>query len=421
MADRKQAWWLIFALAVATVWTIAACSGEDSGSAIDPGPGTSVGATDPGTSSGGAESSSGIASSSGGGSSSGKTSSSGGSSGASSSGGGSSGGGSSGGGSSGASSSGGSSGTSSSGGSSGTVTNPNATEKNFKVAFIGDTDTGSDFKSVLALVKAEGADLVVVQGDLTYSFHSASSWFSAIDSVLQTSTTKIPYFAARGNHDWSWTSAGGLGAGLDSRLTTWGVTPDNAKPSNANYALTYKGLKIVFADESETTPSRADYVKAQLSGDTHIWKICSFHKNQRATNVGPKSDEMGWPIYENCRSAGAIVAQGHSHTYSRSKTITADQTQTVDPTCSDPFALCVGPGKHFFFDSSLGGTDMRTLENTNHTYWASTYASDFGALFIEFYVDNDPKKATGYFKTVGGTIIDPPASSGKTFFTITAQ
>jgi len=409
MTDRRHAWWLVVAVLIAAVWTISACGSDDYSPAADPGADTNVAPTDP------TESSSGGGSS--GGSSSGASTSSGGSSSGSTSSGGSSGTGSS---SGTTSSSGGSSSGGSSSGDAG-LANPNATAKNFKVAFIGDTDTGTDFKNVLKLIKAEGAQAVVVQGDLTYSFHSASSWFSAIDAELQTATTKVPYFAARGNHDWSWTSASGLGAGLDSRLTTWGVTPDNNKPSNANYALTYKGLKIVFVDESETTPSRADYAKAQLAGDTHIWKMCSFHKNQRATNVGPKSDEMGWAIYENCRAAGAIVAQGHSHTYSRSKTITADQTQTIDASCSDPFALCVGPGKHFFFDSSLGGTDLRSLENTNHAYWASTYSSDFGALFIEFYVDNDPKKATGYFKTIGGTIIDPPASSGKTSFTITAQ
>jgi len=56
---------------------------------------------------------------------------------------------------------------------------------------------------------------------------------------------------------------------------------------------------------------------------------------------------------------------------------------------------------------------MRSLENTNHPYWASTYSSDFGALFIEFYVDGDPKKARGYFKTTGGTIQPSRNHSGR--------
>ena len=176
---------------------------------------------------------------------------------------------------------------------------------------------------------------------------------------------------------------------------------------------------MVFVSDSETSPSRADYIDERFKNDDHIWKICVWHKNMRASNVGPKNDEMGWAVYESCRNAGAIVAQGHSHTYSRSKTLTADATQTVDTACSDPFSLCVGPGKHFFFDSSVGGVGLRTLDNGNKPHFASTYSSDFGALFIEFNVDGDPKKARGYFKNVGGTIIDPPTSSGKTSFSIT--
>jgi hypothetical protein len=375
-AQLGQTWWLAGATVIAGVYTLAAC-GEEA-TPVDPGA-TTLGADAATSSSGASGGSSGAASSSGTGSSSGASSSGDGGSG-----------------------------------------DPNATPASFKVAFIGDTDQGLDFKAVADLIKAEGAQAVLIQGDLTYGFHTASSWFKAADDILQAGTAKIPYFASRGNHDWDWKLPNGLGEGLDSRLTTWGVTPDDGKPSNVNYALTYKGLKLVFADYG-TDSELADYVKDQLANDKHYWKICSWHKNMRDTNVGPKSSEMSWGIYENCREAGAIVAQGHSHTYGRSKTMTADQALTVDAACSDPFALCVGPGKHFFFDSSLGGTDLRPLEEEDKAHWASSYSSDFGALFIEFNVDGDPKKAKGYFKSVGKTIIDPPANTGKAFFTITSS
>lgn len=377
---RRYAWWAVVVTLIAGMWTVAAC-GQDATE------------EDPGASSG-----TGSSSGTSGGSSSGESSSSGASSGATSSG----------------------STSSSSGSTSGGVTG--STDPNFKVAFIGDTAAGNDFKAVLQLIKREKAQAVVIQGDLTYGGDKAGDWFPVADGELD--AAKIPYFVSRGNHDDDWNAATGLAKGLEDRLTKWAVTPDDGKPSLNNYALTYKGLKMVFVHESETSnPTRADYVKQQLENDKHVWKICSWHKNMRATNVGPKSDEMGWQIYENCRAAGAIVAQGHSHTYSRSKTMSADQALTVDATCSDPFALCVGPGKHFFFDSSAGGVDLRTLNGTvaAKPYWGSTYASDFGALFIEFNVDGDPKKAKGYFKTVGNVVIDPPANSGKTFFTITSS
>jgi hypothetical protein len=376
-AQLGQTWWLAGATVIAGIYTLSAC-GEEA-TTVDPGA-TTLGADAATSSSGASGGSSGAASSSGTGSSSGGSSSGDG------------------------------------GGSSGDP----ATPANFKVAFIGDTDQGGDFTSVLNLIKAEGAQAVMVQGDLTYSFHSAQSWVTAADGVLQSGGTNIPYFAARGNHDWDWKMNNGLGAKLDAKLATWGVTADSDAPSNVNYSLTYKGLKMVFLD-SGTSSSLANYAKTQLANDKHYWKICAFHKNMRDTNVGPKDDEMSWGVYENCREAGAIVAQGHSHTYSRSKTVTADQALTLDSTCTDPFALCVGPGKHFFFDSSIGGEDLRSLEQEDKPHWASSYSSDFGALFIEFNVDGDPKKAKGYFKTVGKTIIDPPANSGKAFFTITSS
>ncbi len=295
------------------------------------------------------------------------------------------------------------------------------TPPNLKVAFLADTSDGSGYKDVLALVKREKANLVLLQGDLTYRTTGtpAASWLAVTDAELDDATGRVPFFVARGNHDVDWST---LGSGLKNRLATWGVVPQHNDPTLGNYSLVYKGLKIVFVDESETSnPTRADYVKERLEGDPHLWKICSWHKNMRDSNAGGKGDEMGWQIYENCRQAGAFVAQGHSHTYSRSKTLVADASLTVDPACKDPFSLCVGPGKHFFFDNSLGGVGLRPLVDADKPHWASTYSADYGALFVEFHVDGDPRKAKAYFKTVNDVVVDPPASSGKAFFTITSS
>lgn len=291
---------------------------------------------------------------------------------------------------------------------------PIATEPNLKVAFIGDTGTGADFRRVLQLIKREGADLVMVQGDLNYSFGgSAGPWFSVADAEL---AGEIPYFLAKGNHDTDWRS---FGSGMASRLQSLGLTP-SGDPVSANYAVDYKGLAVVMVSDSETSPSRADFIKQRFQNDNHAWRICSWHKNQRASNIGPKNDEMGWAVYENCRAAGAIVAQGHSHTYSRSRTLTNDAAQTVDPTCKDPFDLCVGGGRHFFFDSSVGGQDLRgpTTSVASKPYWGGTFTGAFGALFIEFNVDGDPNRARGYFKTTDDRIVDPPPSSGRSSFSI---
>lgn len=292
---------------------------------------------------------------------------------------------------------------------------PITTQPALRVAFIGDTGTGADFRSVLQLIKRENADLIMVQGDLNYGlFSSAGPWLQAIDGELQ---GEIPYFVSKGNHDSDWKN--GYGKEMKSRLAAQGITPVG-DPVSMNYAFELKGLQVVMVGDSETSPTRADFIKQRFANDNHTWRICSWHKNQRATNIGPKDDEMGWATYEACRAAGAIVAQGHSHTYSRSRTLTNDATQTVDPTCNGPFDLCVGTNRHFFFDSSVGGYDLRspTTSIASKPYWGSTFTGAYGALFIDFNVDGNPNKARGYFKTTEDRIVDPPASSGRTSFTI---
>jgi len=71
----------------------------------------------------------------------------------------------------------------------------------------------------------------------------------------------------------------------------------------------------------------------------------------------------------------------------------------------------------------LAGVGVRAYDAGLHdddTWWSSQYASNrwmksgvvqsgtgtYGALFIRFYVDGDPKKALAYFKDVNGRIVD---------------
>ena len=79
----------------------------------------------------------------------------------------------------------------------------------------------------------------------------------------------------------------------------------------------------------------------------------------------------------------------------------------------------VDHGSTFVFVSGLGGRSIRGQERclpaATPPYgcngeWASIYTSDqsatFGALFVEFNVDGDAKKARGYFKNIDGLIVD---------------
>jgi calcineurin-like phosphoesterase family protein len=303
---------------------------------------------------------------------------------------------------------------------------PIRTDPDLKVAFIGDSGNGLDFKRVLELIKSEGADMVMHQGDFDYA-NDADGFFATIDGVLG---PNFPYFASVGNHDidtWNEGCADPRGCYaefLKNRMARIGVTPDDPNLNDEMYSVTYRGLKMVFVGQDG--PSAGDgiyapYLQDQLVADDHIWRICSWHKNQHAMQVGRKDDEMGWRVYETCKDLGAIIATGHEHSYHRTKTLTSIQTQIVDASCSGPDNLCVAkgsPGKSFVFVSGLGGRGVRgqerclpaTVPYGCNGEWARIYTrtqgATFGALFITFNVDGDPRKARGYFKNINGEIID---------------
>jgi hypothetical protein len=305
-----------------------------------------------------------------------------------------------------------------------------STDPDLKVAFIGDTGSQLAFRSVLGLVKAERADLVVLQGDLTYDGEHSSEWLSVIDAELDADgagdagdagagePVKIPYFVAKGNHDREWPY---MSQKLAERLSKWGIAVDHGAPQDLNYSIVYRGLRIVLLGDQETSPTRAEYIDARLRSDPHLFRVCSWHKNLRNTNVGAKYDEMPLSTYQACLAHGAIIAQAHSHTYSRSKTVVALDSPQVDEMCADPFALCLGPKRTFFFDSSLGGHDARPVNAAiaARPYWAAATTGVFGAFFVQFHTGGDPRKARAYFRTTDGATIDPPASSGRTDLEIT--
>ena len=291
---------------------------------------------------------------------------------------------------------------------------------NYKVAFIGDSGYGTNFEAVLNLIKSEETDLVLQQGDFDY-IDAPTTFFGQIDAILG---SDFPYLASVGNHDdQSWNSDCGNVSGcysnfLTDRMALLNIVPDNPDLDDQKYTVDYQGLKIVFVGENGNNAEFAQFIEDQLQPDEHMWKICSWHKNQNAMQVGGKSDEMGWAVYENCLNIGAIIATGHEHSYSRTRTLISAEQQLVDPECPLPDELCVEPGKTFVFVSGLGGKSIRDQERclpATFPYgckgeWASIYtstqAAESGALFITFHVDGNPAKAHGYFKNVNGEVID---------------
>lgn len=303
--------------------------------------------------------------------------------------------------------------TSGSGATGGTVRTV-TTDPNLKIAFVGDTSDGTNWSSVLQLVLNEGAHAVMVQGDMTYDSDPAG-WWSRTESVVGQS---YPVFLARGNHDDdSWSGF------LPEAANHLGGAVRSAGPHDAAYKTVFRGLAIATVRKGDTTTEIGNF----LNGDSRIWRICNWHQNQAKMQVGGKGDEMGWAVYEACRQQGAIIQTAHEHTYHRTKTMTSTQNQVIDPSCSSGGSLCLGLGRTFVTVSGNGGNSLRAQIRCTPTaasapfpslntsdpscpIWASIYTTNqnaqFGAQFITFNVDGNPKKARGYFKNVSGTTID---------------
>ncbi len=275
------------------------------------------------------------------------------------------------------------------------------------VAFVADQGSGKNARAVLQLIKAEGADLVLHQGDFDYR-DDPDSWDALITDVLG---DEFPYFASVGNHDIdSFYGPNGYQAKLTSRLNKIEgahCTGDLGVQS----ACAYRGLFFILSGIG-TIPKRSDdpshvaFIEEQLAQNRSIWKICSWHRNQRKIQVGKKKDDVGWGAYEACRRGSAIIATGHEHSYARTHLMDSFETLSVASTSR---TLRIEKGKSFALVSGLGGKSIRD-QDRDGDWWAAVYTSDqganYGALFCTFFVDDEPNRASCYFKDIDGEVPD---------------
>ena len=272
----------------------------------------------------------------------------------------------------------------------------------FKVAFIGDQSLTISAKAVLELIRDENADMVLHQGDFDYQ-DDPDIWMNQIDDILGPA---FPYFASVGNHDVAaWV---GYQSKLQSRLNQIegaGCTGD----LGVNSACSYKGIFFLLSGIGTLGSNHIEYIRNELKKSNAVWKICSWHKNQRLMQVGGKTDAVGWHAYEECRLAGAIIATGHEHSYSRTYLMSHFESQTIASTSNN---LVLSEGASFAFVAGLGGASIRPQIDGLGTnpWWASVYTADenanFGALFCSFNVNGSEDEAACYFKDIDGNIVD---------------
>jgi hypothetical protein len=281
---------------------------------------------------------------------------------------------------------------------------------NFTMAFLGDQGLGSNARAVLTLIKEEGAQAVIHLGDFDYQ-DNPPAWDAQINDVLG---PDFPYFAVTGNHDTSaWSGPSGYGAFVAARMRRVGVPW--VGQVGIQFAFKYAGIFMVMTAPGTTGSGHEGFIRQQFAADDSMWRISAWHKNMRLMQVGGKSDETGWGVYEESRKAGAIVATAHEHSYHRTHLMSSFQNQTVASTdnrltlAQDDPATAADEGRSFVFVSGLGGQSIRDQELSG-PWWASTYTStqnaNSGALFGTFNYNGNPRLAHFYFKDINGKIAD---------------
>jgi hypothetical protein len=302
------------------------------------------------------------------------------------------------------------------------------TQQNLLVAFIGDQGNNGNATDVLELIAAEGAHAVVHNGDFDYQ-NNPTAWDNRVTSVLGDS---FPYFALVGNHDApAWGGSNGYAAKIAARHAR------NSEMSctgelGVRASCDFRGLRLILScvGTSELRSSCAansvdqvNFIADSLASSNSIFEVCNWHKNQNQMQVGTKGNEVGWVPYQTCMEAGAIVATGHEHSYSRTLTLTDVGNSGNGHGATGSFnTVALGSGQNFVFVSGLGGVGIRSFSTSHNsdTWWASYYTSDrwykngtsmggsgdYGALFVRFHVDGDPQKARAYFRDVSGRLVD---------------
>ena len=282
---------------------------------------------------------------------------------------------------------------------------PESVPPDFKVAFIGDQGLNRASRSVLRMIKDEGADMVLHQGDFDYQ-DNPDLWDQQINQVLG---DDFPYFASIGNHDvLAWENYQRKLEARLARISGARCTGD----LGVNSSCTYKGLFFVLSGVGTRGSGHVSFIKEALASPEareSLWRICSWHTNQRLMQVGSKGDQVGWEPYEECRKGGAIIATGHEHSYSRTHLMDSFDPQVIASAVSP---LRIARGQSFAFVSGLGGQSIRGQDDqlAAKPWWAAVHTSakgaDYGALFCTFNHNGVENRAHCYFKDLNGVIAD---------------
>ncbi|KAI9345674.1 hypothetical protein BDR26DRAFT_143088 [Obelidium mucronatum] len=290
-----------------------------------------------------------------------------------------------------------------------------------RVAIVADFGLGKHPSKVLKMISDWGAELTLMTGDYDY-VDSPDAFLDMIDSEVG---ADFPFIGVVGNHDiLEWYGRGGY---RDRFLERLGKIEDIScyGEYGANMICTWKGMVFALSGVGSLGQNHAQFIDLSLENyKSTPWKICGWHKNQKAYQTGDKENETGYEVYETCRKHGAIIATSHEHSYERTHLMSHFEQQKVVDTNN---TLNIKPGETFAFVSGLGGESIRKWfkNSQKNPWWAASVAQDnkanYGALLCTFNKHNVQQLAHCKFKDIDGKkwddfwIHSDPLNPSKTF------
>lgn len=281
----------------------------------------------------------------------------------------------------------------------------------FTVAFVGNSGVGSGSADVMSLIADRSPDLLVHLGGFD-GVGSPTLFTTWLDTHLGAG---FPVLAVPGDADAArWDDYSQLFEGRLADMPRAVCTGDYG----IDGVCTVGGVRFVMSGVGTVGDGHDQAIASALEAAPTMWRLCIWNKNQRTLQVAGKVGEVGWAPYEACREAGALVVNANSANYSRTKTLNNIGAKLVDPEWADPSSIRVAPGSTAVIVSGLGGArhnpQTRCLPETPpygcSGEWASISSSkngaNFGALFVEFGVDGDPRLASGEFVDIDGDVVD---------------
>lgn len=272
-----------------------------------------------------------------------------------------------------------------------------------KVAFTGDQGAGEGARAVLSLIANEGADLLLIQGDLGYDDGKAAIWEQNLTQALG---ADFPVLTVVGNHEnFEWPLYNRFIQQRIDRvdgLSCSGNTGVKALCRFGDIEIVQVSPGIHEVEGVNGDDDYAEFIKSSFAGSTARWRICAWHKNQSKMQTGRKGDATGWGVYDACLNAGAMIALAHEHAYSRTHLLSDFENQKIVHKNSE---LTLEPGKSFAVVSGLGGHEIRE-QMQGGDWWSAIYTASQGAAHGALFCTFEETTADCYFKAIDGAVPD---------------